>query len=93
MSDQVPPAVKTERVRRLAELETRLREQYFAGLRGRRLEVLVESPAERAGRMLGTSCRYAPVELAGDATAIGGFAEITAGTVSQGRIQAVDDPS
>ncbi len=93
MADQVLPAVKADRGRRLAELEGRLRERYFASLRGRRLQVLVESPAEQPGRMLGTSCRYAPVELAGDQALVGRFAQVEAGEVLGGCIQAVGNAS
>ena len=65
--DQVAPEIKAERCRRLGELEIELRDRYFRQLVGRRLRVLVESPvADRPGRMVGTSCRYAPVELLGD---------------------------
>ena len=93
MAEQVSPAVKAERGRRLAELESRLRERYFSSLRGQRLEVLVESPAERPGRMLGTACRYAPVELAGDSRLAGRFAQVEAGEVLGGCIQAVGNCS
>ncbi len=48
MSDQVDPATKAERARRLAELELTLRARYFDQLVGRGVRVLVESPlAER----------------------------------------------
>ena len=62
MSDQVHGDVKADRRRRLAAVERELQQNYFQSLVGRRLQVLVESPAE-AGRVAGTSCRYAPVEL------------------------------
>ncbi len=93
MAEQVSPAVKAERGRRLAELESRLRERYFSSLRGQRLEVLVESPAERPGRMLGTACRYAPVELTGDSRLAGRFAQVEAGEALGGCIQAVGNCS
>ncbi|REK17257.1 MAG: tRNA (N(6)-L-threonylcarbamoyladenosine(37)-C(2))-methylthiotransferase MtaB [Planctomycetota bacterium] len=88
MPDQVAPDVKAARGRALAELETRLRQRYFAGLQGRRLEVLVESAAETPGRVVGTACRYAPVELPAEAGSIGRLARVTAGRVAEGRIQA-----
>jgi threonylcarbamoyladenosine tRNA methylthiotransferase MtaB len=66
MADQVPPEVKAERVRRLTALEAELRARYFASLVGRKLRVIVEGPSPaRPGHVLGTSCRYAPVEFAG----------------------------
>jgi threonylcarbamoyladenosine tRNA methylthiotransferase MtaB len=88
MSDQIAPEVKADRCRRLSQLESRLREQYFTSLVGRQLEVLVESPAERPGYVLGTSCRYTPVELPGTEDSIGRFRTATAARVANGRIQA-----
>ncbi len=66
MTGQLPKSLKTDRTRRLAELERELRGRYFQRLVGRTLRVLVESDAEQIpGHLLGTSCRYAPVALAG----------------------------
>ena len=65
MSDQVTKAVKSERGKRLAELESRLRRNYFELLVGKRLQLLVEkceSDGDTA-TIMGTSCRYAPVEV------------------------------
>jgi threonylcarbamoyladenosine tRNA methylthiotransferase MtaB len=65
MTDMVAPQVKSERCERLAVVERELREKYFRSLLGRRLTVLVEGASETAGGgWAGTSCRYAPVELA-----------------------------
>ena len=75
MQDQVPPAVKAERVGQLEVLEAVLRQRYFRKLIGRRLGVMLESPSEREGYVLGTSCRYAPVQIPGAASAIGSFVE------------------
>ena len=87
MPDQVPPPVKADRCRRLAELEIELRERYFRDLIGRRLQVLVESPLpERPGRMIGTACRYAPVELRGTTAMRRQFREVVASMVRDGRI-------
>ena len=89
MPDQVPPPVKADRCRRLAELEIELRDRYFRELIGRRLQVLVESPMpERPGRMIGTACRYAPVELPGTTTMRRQFREVVAESVCDGRILA-----
>ena len=62
MPDQVPAQVQQERSRELAAVEMELRDEYFDSLRGMQLQVLVESKSETG--WLGTSCRYAPVELA-----------------------------
>ncbi len=88
MPDQIAPEVKAERCRQLAQLETRLRERYFTSLLGRQLKVLVESPAERPGYVVGTACRYAPVELPGAADSVGRFFRVTAGEVANGQIRA-----
>ncbi|HEV7221816.1 MAG TPA: tRNA (N(6)-L-threonylcarbamoyladenosine(37)-C(2))-methylthiotransferase MtaB [Pirellulales bacterium] len=87
--DQVPHAIKAERVERLAELERRLAVRYYQSLVGRKLQIMVESPVpERPGYIYGTSCRYAIVEASASAAPFGRFAEITAGCVTNGRIQA-----
>jgi threonylcarbamoyladenosine tRNA methylthiotransferase MtaB len=88
MGGPIPPEVKADRCRRLAELEARLRGRYFTSLRGRPLEVLVESPATHPGRVVGTSCRYAPVELAGMAADVGRLVRATAGPLVDGVIHA-----
>lgn len=87
MPDQIAPGVKAERCRQLATLDERLRQRYFASLRGRQLEVLVESLSERPGYVVGTSCRYAPCELPGTADLVGQFVRTTAGAARNGRIQ------
>jgi threonylcarbamoyladenosine tRNA methylthiotransferase MtaB len=89
MSGQIAPGVKADRCRRLSILESELRDNYFRRLLGRRLRVLVEgSIADRSGRVVGTSCRYAPVELPGDNYLRRRFVNITAGEVADGRIVA-----
>jgi threonylcarbamoyladenosine tRNA methylthiotransferase MtaB len=89
MDTQVVPEIKAARCRRLGELETELRDRYFRQLAGRRLRVLVESPVpERPGYMVGTSCRYAPVELPGDVELRRKFVDVIVGVVVAGRILA-----
>jgi threonylcarbamoyladenosine tRNA methylthiotransferase MtaB len=86
MPNQVDAAEKAQRCRHLADHERRLRDRYFRELRGRELEVLVESCATAPGRIQGTACRYAPVELEGDAASISRFARVIAGDVIDGVI-------
>jgi threonylcarbamoyladenosine tRNA methylthiotransferase MtaB len=89
MPDQVHGLVKSERCRRLAELEARLRNRYYKSLRGRTLQILVESPiADRPGHMVGTSCRYAPVVLPASVDRAGCLVEAQAGAVEEGCIVA-----
>ena len=87
MPDQLPKKLKQERVHRLQEVEIELRDQYFESLAGRQLQVLVEQPIEE-GRFVGTSCRYAPVDLLADESHVGQFVEVTAGPIRAGRILA-----
>lgn len=61
-SPQVPKRVKAERGQQLAELEAELRADYLNSLVGDSLQVLSESVDER-GTVVGTSCRYAAVEV------------------------------
>jgi threonylcarbamoyladenosine tRNA methylthiotransferase MtaB len=70
-ADRVVPSVVSERRQRLQALERELGSAYFRSLIGRRLDVLVEgADPRRAGHVLGTSCRYAPVTLEGFAPAL-----------------------
>lgn len=62
MPDQVSKAIKSERGKRLAELERETRHSYLADLVGQPLTMLIESVAD--DRVLkGTACRYAPLQL------------------------------
>src|SRR5262249_1760812 len=79
MPDQLAAEEKKERCARLAELEQRLARRYHQALLGKSLSVLVEArPAKRAGCVLGTACRYVPVELPGAAGEVGELVEVTA---------------
>jgi len=87
MPDQVDPRCKADRVRRLAALEHQLQQRFFTSLEGARLRVLLESPLDdHPGWSVGTSCRYAPVEVHDSAT--GRFVDIIAGPVTGTRIRA-----
>jgi threonylcarbamoyladenosine tRNA methylthiotransferase MtaB len=71
LPDDVPPAVKAQRRRRLLEIEAELADAYLRGLVGRTLDVLVEGPdPRRPGWVRGTSCRYVPVAFPGHAPAL-----------------------
>ena len=63
-------------------------------LRGMLLRVLVESPIEEHDRrgnacsaFVGTSCRYAPVELVSSSSPLGEFINLLAGPRHHGRIR------
>ncbi len=87
MPDQVPAAVKHQRATELAEMGRLLRERFFHSLVGHTLQVLIESSvAERPGLVVGTSARYAPVELAGSENDVGRLVEVKAARVANGRV-------
>jgi len=89
MPDQLPKQVKQQRGRQLAAVERELREGYFRSLVGSELRVLIESPSDlRPEAMLGTSCRYAPVEVAPTSVTAGSFVDVTAQQVCSDRIVA-----
>jgi threonylcarbamoyladenosine tRNA methylthiotransferase MtaB len=90
MPGQLSKQVKQKRSCELSRIETELRDAYFSGLAGKRLRVLVESPLEdKPGMAVGTSCRYAPVEVPQDRAPCGQFVDVVAGVHEAGRIQAV----
>lgn len=86
MPDQLSPAVKTQRVRQLQSLERQLQARYLATLRGRELDVLIEDGGGRPGHVMGTACRYAPVQVPGGAELSGQFVRVVAGDVVDGQI-------
>lgn len=89
MPHQVPPPVKAKRLEQLAELEVELRDRYLESLRGMSLRVLIESPVlDRPCYMVGTSCRYVPVELPGTVAMRKQFADVVAGPAAGGIITA-----
>jgi threonylcarbamoyladenosine tRNA methylthiotransferase MtaB len=76
--DQVAAEEKKERCRRLTELERQLARRYHQQLLGKPLSVLVEArPASRPGYVLGTACRYVPVELPGSTSDVGELVDVT----------------
>lgn len=86
MPDQTPAGVKAERVARLAELEARLRTDYYRSLVGRKLDVLIEgtSPLGAAG----TSCRYAQAEVSGERLSNGSLVPVRCVAAGRERITA-----
>src|SRR5262249_27551593 len=79
LPDQVAAEEKKERCARLVELEERQARRYYQALLGKTLSVLVEArPASRAGYVLGTACRYVPVELPGSVGDVGELIDVTA---------------
>ena len=88
MPEQLPKPIKSQRGRHLSDLGAKLRRQYFERLNGKRLRVLVEGlDPESPGKLVGTSCRYAPVEFLGAAELRGSLVDVTAGAARGDRIQ------
>jgi threonylcarbamoyladenosine tRNA methylthiotransferase MtaB len=89
MPDQISKQVKSERSAHLAEVESHLRLRYFESLLGRELRVLVESrDKDQPECAVGTSCRYAPVEVPWRDDAEGQFMKVVGGEVRDDRILA-----
>ena len=89
MPNQLPKKIKQQRCRELATLETQLRDAYFTSLCGKQLRVLLESPLEDSpGLAVGTSCRYAPVVVPGQANRYGDFVDVTAGEIQDHKLMA-----
>jgi threonylcarbamoyladenosine tRNA methylthiotransferase MtaB len=93
MSDQVPRHVQQQRSRELAVVEAELRDTYYRCLLGSRLRVLVETKAEGGGgraegMWLGTSCRYATVELPAMQSDAGKFIDALASDVYEEQLVA-----
>lgn len=88
MPNQVTKQVKSERGRRLADLEQKLRHNYFQSLVGQPLEVLWEM--QKDNRMAGTSCRYAPC-LSAESASNDGDSLPTDGTLQRVQVKQVWD--
>ncbi len=87
MADQLPKRLKSERGRRLGEIESEMREQYFRGLIGRPLRILVEAELDSSPlSVLGTSCRYAPVVLPQQAADVGQLVDAIPSDFLDGRL-------
>jgi len=86
MPNMIPKSVKSDRSKHLMAIERELRTEYFESLIGRSLRVLVESPSEiHVDRVVGTSCRYAPVELPGGLQVCGKLVDVVANAVTGDR--------
>ena len=89
MKDQLPKQLKKARGKQLGVLEDELRHAYFTSLIGSELEVLVEAQdRDNTCQMVGTACRYAPVQFAGEESMIGTLVKVVAERVEGDRIVA-----
>jgi threonylcarbamoyladenosine tRNA methylthiotransferase MtaB len=67
MDGQIPEHVVLDRKTQLQALESRLAQRYHQSLVGKRLDVLVERPADGGVEARGTACRYVTVRMSGAA--------------------------
>ena len=89
MKDQLPKQLKKARGKQLGMLEDELRHAYFTSLIGSELEVLVEAQdRDNKSQMVGTACRYAPVQFTGEESMIGTLVKVVAERVEGDRIVA-----
>ncbi len=89
MKDQLPKQLKKARGKQLGVLEDELRHAYFTSLIGSELEVLVEAQdRDNTCQMVGTACRYAPVQFTGEESMIGTLVKVVAERVEGDRIVA-----
>lgn len=93
MSEQIHGDIKSDRMNRLRELESQLRERYFRCLIGRRLEVLAEAPVEsneshnpNATFLEGTTCRYTPSRFQAELHDCGRLLPVIAREYQEGRL-------
>ena len=87
MNDMVSPQEKSDRHQQLATLEAELRQAYFHSLIGRQLTVLVENAIETIpGGWVGTSCRYAPVEISSSGSLAGQLLAVEARELRNGMV-------
>ena len=91
MPDQLPGDVKSARGRAVREVESELKDEYYRSLIGQRVELLVEHRDESTNVNRGTSCRYAPVRMAGTA-AENDLVMATVADVVDGELVASLDP-
>ena len=68
-------------------MEKKLRRDYFTSLLGSELEVLVEAQKKDApDQLVGTACRYAPIQFEGNVSLIGSLVNVIAQRVEDDRI-------
>ncbi len=88
LKETVPGNVVMERRKRLEAIESELAHSYYQKLIGRRLDVLVENSLPgQPDRVMGTSCRYAPVILRGQLPVLQGkLIPALAERIEQGKV-------
>jgi tRNA-2-methylthio-N6-dimethylallyladenosine synthase len=77
MTDQVPDAVKDERLHKLQASIDRHQAAFNRRCVGRRLDVLFENPGRHPGQLVGRSPYLQPVHVMASSTLIGGVETVT----------------
>jgi tRNA-2-methylthio-N6-dimethylallyladenosine synthase len=95
MADQVPDAVKAERLQRLQVAIDRQQAAFNARSLGRSLDVLFEKPGRHPGQIVGRSPYLQPVQVMASSALIGEIAAVTITEVSANSLfgQLMTDPS
>ncbi|MDG2408906.1 MAG: tRNA (N(6)-L-threonylcarbamoyladenosine(37)-C(2))-methylthiotransferase MtaB [Pirellulales bacterium] len=99
MEGQISPQEKQARGRRLVEVEQEMLLEYLDKLKGKKLQVLFESLSKDESRLVGTSCRYATVEVPTNEfpgaidDVLGSLCTVRAGEVVDDRIRATHMPA
>jgi tRNA-2-methylthio-N6-dimethylallyladenosine synthase len=75
-SEQIPEAVKSERLRRLQQRIDASQAAFLASRAGTTAEVLFERPGRRPGQVVGRSPWLVPVQVEADASVIGSIAPV-----------------
>lgn len=89
MADKISHEVKQDRLSRLQHVEAEVRDAYFRSLLGMPLQVMIEGRSESlASGFAGTSCRYAPVEIAAENLQPSTLVDVVGHEVRDGRILA-----
>ncbi len=76
MGEQVPEAVKTERLARLQMLLEEQRQAFNHGMVGRVIDVLLEKPGRHPGQVAGKSPYLQPVQIEADPALIGSVVQV-----------------
>jgi len=77
LKDQVPAAVKSERLQRLQALITRQQRAFNAGFAGRTVEVLLEKPGRLPGQLVGKSPYLQAIQVMAPQSLIGETVAVT----------------
>ncbi|MFK8253596.1 tRNA (N6-isopentenyl adenosine(37)-C2)-methylthiotransferase MiaB [Ancylobacter terrae] len=80
--DQIPEAVKNERLYALQALIDRQKQAFDAACRGRRFDILLEKPGRFPGQLIGRSPYLQSVVVEAPRAAIGSVARVVIGDVS-----------